>query len=86
MKKLETLWNSNILYTGAITKHPKVIVKRVKKVKITSDPVNSGVAEQVNIEYDGEVGLPMPEEFEIIEKSLNFRFWCSRRLNTAVGV
>lgn len=74
MKKLETIWNSKILYTGAITKHPKVIVKRAKKIKVTSDPVKPEVAEEVNIEYDGEVGLPMPAEFEIIDKSLNFRF------------
>ena len=73
MKKFEIIWNSRILYTGAINKHPKVIVKRAKKIKVISTPIKSRKAEEVNLEYDGEVGHPLPAEFEIIKKSLNFR-------------
>jgi YegS/Rv2252/BmrU family lipid kinase len=67
MKKLEIIYNSRLLYTGAITSHPKVTVKRAKKIRVSSD-------EEVNIEYDGEMGRALPAEFEIIEKSLNFHF------------
>jgi len=74
MKKFEIIWNSRLLYTGNINKHPKVIVKRVKKIKVISNTIKPGVEEEVNIEYDGEMGHPLPAEFEIIEKSLNFRF------------
>ena len=66
MKKLEIIYNSRLLYTGAIVSHPKVTVNRAKKIRVSSD-------EDVNIEYDGEMGQALPAEFEIIEKSLNFR-------------
>lgn len=67
MKKLEIVYNSRLLYNGGIDRLAKVTIKRAKKVKVVSD-------EDVNIEYDGEMGRPLPAEFEIIEKSINFRF------------
>lgn len=70
MKKSEIIFNSRLLYTGKIDKHPKVTVKHVKKVTVT--PVVPG--QTVGIETDGELGEALPAEFEIIEKSLNFRF------------
>ena len=74
MKRFEIIRNSRLLYTGSINKHPKVIIKRAKKIKVLSDPIKPDEEEEVNIEYDGEVGQPLPAEFEILEKSLNFRF------------
>lgn len=67
MKKLEIIYNSRLLYTGAIISHPKVTLKRAKKVRVSS-------ADEVNIEYDGEMGQALPAEFEIIERGVNFRF------------
>jgi YegS/Rv2252/BmrU family lipid kinase len=67
MKKLEIIRKSRHLYTGKIDEQPKVVVKRAKKIKVFSD-------EPVNIEFDGELGETLPAEFEIIERSLNFRF------------
>lgn len=72
MKKLEIIRNSRLLYTGTIDKHPKVMVRRVKKLKVM--PVTPGEGAEVGIETDGELGETLPAEFEIIEKSLNFRF------------
>lgn len=67
MKKFEIIYKSRHLYTGKIDKQPKVVVKRAKKIKVFSD-------EPVNVEFDGELGENLPAEFEIIERSLNFRF------------
>jgi diacylglycerol kinase (ATP) len=70
MKKLEIVKNSRLLYTGRISKHPKVIVKKVRNIKVyPAEDVN----EEVNIEYDGEVGETIPVEFQIIERHVNFR-------------
>jgi len=68
MKKLEIVFNSRFLYTGNLDKHPKVIIKRARNIKVFSKN-----EEQVNIEYDGEVGFSTPAEFQIQEKSVNFR-------------
>ncbi|HLP44434.1 MAG TPA: diacylglycerol kinase family protein [Candidatus Kapabacteria bacterium] len=73
MKKLEIILNSRHLYTGKIDQHPKVTVKRAKKVKVFPIPYIPGLPSDVNIEYDGEIGCAIPAEFEILEKSLNFR-------------
>ena len=72
MKKFEIIRNSRLLYTGNIDKHPKVTVKRVKKLAVL--PVSPGEGAEVSIETDGELGETLPAEFEIIEKSLNFRY------------
>ncbi|MCP4216172.1 MAG: diacylglycerol kinase family lipid kinase [bacterium] len=66
MTRIETIINSRHLYTGKLDKHPKVTIKRAKKITVTSD-------EPVHIEYDGEMGEALPAEFEVLEKSLNFR-------------
>jgi YegS/Rv2252/BmrU family lipid kinase len=66
MKRFEVIRNSWRLYNGTLNLHPKVTVKRAKKIRITSE-------EEVNIEYDGEMGATLPAEFEIVEKGLNFR-------------
>lgn len=66
MKKLEIVKNTPLLYKGTIKKNPKVIIKKVKKIKIFS-------AEDVQIEYDGELGKILPAEFEIVEKKINLR-------------
>ncbi|MFC2155407.1 diacylglycerol/lipid kinase family protein [Acidobacteriota bacterium] len=66
MKRFEIIRNSMLLYNGKILKHPKVIMRRAKNVKVFSD-------EEVHIEYDGELGAALPAEFSIIEKGVNFR-------------
>lgn len=74
MKKFEIILNSRYLYTGKIDQHPKVIIKRAKKISVIPVPYTPGIPSEINIEYDGEMGNVLPAEFEIIEKSLNFRF------------
>jgi diacylglycerol kinase (ATP) len=66
MKRLEIVANSRLLYSGTIAKNPKVHILKAKKIKVES-------AEEVHIEYDGEVGETLPAEFSIVEKALNFR-------------
>lgn len=66
MKRFEIIRNSLLLYNGKILKHPKVTMRRAKNVKVFSD-------EEVQIEYDGELGTVLPAEFSIIEKGVNFR-------------
>ncbi len=66
MKKLEIIRNTPHLYRGTIITHPKVEVHRVKKVEVSSN-------EDINLEFDGEMGGKIPAKFEIIEKVLNFR-------------
>jgi len=66
MKKFEIIKNSRLLYTGSIKKNPKVTIIKAKNIKVYSD-------EEVNIEYDGEMGESAPAEFELIEKAINFR-------------
>jgi YegS/Rv2252/BmrU family lipid kinase len=66
MKKLEIVKNTPLLYKGTIAKNPKVIIKKIKKIKISS-------TEDVQIEYDGELGKILPAEFEIVEKKINLR-------------
>jgi diacylglycerol kinase (ATP) len=70
MKKLEIVKNSRLLYTGKISKHPKVMVKKVRNIKVYPAEDEN---EAVNIEYDGEVGEAIPVEFQIIERRVNFR-------------
>jgi diacylglycerol kinase (ATP) len=70
MNKFEIIKNSSRLYTGTITSHPKVLVKRARNIKVHPLEENK---EPVNIEYDGEVGEPIPAEFQVIERSVNFR-------------
>lgn len=74
MKKFEIILKSRHLYTGKIDQQPGVTVKHARNIKVfpvSDTPENPS---NVNIEYDGEVGNTLPAEFEIIEKSLNFRF------------
>lgn len=66
MKKLEIIGNTPHLYRGTLEKHPKVIIRRARKLDIQSD-------EKVNIEYDGELGQSLPASFEILERKINFR-------------
>jgi diacylglycerol kinase (ATP) len=68
MKKLEIVKNSRLLYTGKIDRHPKVVVKKARNIKVypTGD-------EPVHIEYDGELGEAVPAEFQVIERRVNFR-------------
>lgn len=66
MSKPEIIINSPRLYTGSIKNHPKISIHRARNIKVYSD-------EEVNIEYDGEMGLALPAEFECIHQPLNFR-------------
>ncbi|MCK4763902.1 MAG: diacylglycerol kinase family lipid kinase [Candidatus Aminicenantes bacterium] len=66
MKRFEVIRNSILLFNGKILNHPKVTQRRAKKIKVYSD-------EEVKIETDGETGVCLPAEFEIIEKGVNFR-------------
>ncbi len=68
MKKFEIIRNSRHLYSGKLKTHPKVSTIQAKNIKVYSLE-----EEQVNIEYDGEMGLCTPAEFSIMPKSLNFR-------------
>lgn len=66
MKRFEVIRNSIYLYNGKILTHPKVTMRRAKNVKVFCD-------EEVNIEYDGELGETLPVELSIIEKGVNLR-------------
>jgi len=66
MKKLEILANSRLLYTGTIASNPKVHILKARKIKVES-------ADEVHIEFDGEVGESLPAEFTVVEKALNLR-------------
>lgn len=66
MNTPEIICQSPRLYSGSIHKSKKVLIKKVKKLRVTSD-------EPVNIEYDGELGLPLPAEFHCISSALNFK-------------
>lgn len=66
MRTPEIIRNSPFLYMGNIQKHPKVTIIRARHIQVTAD-------EPVHIEYDGELSDTTPVEFQIIEKSLNFR-------------
>jgi YegS/Rv2252/BmrU family lipid kinase len=68
MKRFEIIRNSVKLYTGKILTHPKVTYRRAKNIKVTSID-----REEVHIEYDGELGINLPAEFQVIEKGVNFR-------------
>lgn len=68
MTRLETIYNSRFLYNGKLLTHPKVHLIRAKNIKVFTEP-----GEQVNIEYDGEMGKTAPVEYQILEKSVNFR-------------
>jgi YegS/Rv2252/BmrU family lipid kinase len=68
MKRFEIIRNSRHLYTGKINRHPKVRIIRARNIKVFSED-----DEPVNIEYDGEIGQKTPAEYQVIEKSLNFR-------------
>jgi YegS/Rv2252/BmrU family lipid kinase len=68
MDKLNIIRNSIRLYTGTIDKHPRVITRRARNIKVY--PLEE---EAANIEYDGEIGEAVPAEFQIIERGLNFR-------------
>lgn len=70
MKRFEIIRKSRHLYTGKINKQPKVTVKRARNIKVFTSPDED---EPVGIEYDGELGQTSPVEFQIIEKSINFR-------------
>jgi diacylglycerol kinase (ATP) len=73
MGRFEIIKSSTRLYTGTLPQHPKVKVKRVKNIKVYPAETDEGLDQTVNIEYDGEIGKSIPAEFEIIEKSVNFR-------------
>jgi diacylglycerol kinase (ATP) len=76
MGKFEIVRNSIKLYNGSIQRHPKVTVRKVRKVQVYCDidsNSDSNSDQEVNIEYDGELGKTLPAKFEVIEKSLNFR-------------
>jgi YegS/Rv2252/BmrU family lipid kinase len=66
MNTPEIICHTPKLYSGSINKSKKVLIKKVKKIRVTSD-------EPVNIEYDGELGLPLPAEFQCISAALNFK-------------
>jgi YegS/Rv2252/BmrU family lipid kinase len=66
MGRLEIVANSRRLYAGTIARHPKVRIIRAKSIRVES-------ADEVNVEYDGEMGGALPAEFTIVEKALNFR-------------
>ncbi len=66
LSRLEIIWNSPLLYNGKILKHRKVILKRAKKLKVTA-------LQPVDLEYDGELGISLPVEFDIIEEGVNLR-------------
>lgn len=68
MNRLETIYNSRLLYTGKIGRHPKVTIKRARNIKVFSLS-----QEPVNIEYDGEIGHTTPVEYQIVEGGVNFR-------------
>ncbi len=68
MTKFEIIKNSPKLYTGKLGSHSKVLIKRARNVKVY--PLEE---EAVNIEYDGEVGEPIPAEFQVIELGVNLR-------------
>ncbi len=68
MKRFEIIRNSRHLYTGKLHKHPKVKVIRARNIKVFPDD-----SEPVYIEYDGEVGMPVPVEFQMMEKAVKFR-------------
>ncbi len=74
MGRFEIVTSSRRLYTGTLPEHPKVKVKRVKNIKVYPAEPDDVPDRTVNIEYDGEIGKSIPAEFEIIEKSVNFRF------------
>ncbi|MCP5105829.1 MAG: diacylglycerol kinase family lipid kinase [bacterium] len=74
MKRLEIVLNSRHLYTGKIDRHPKVTVRRAKKIEVLPVSAETGEDQAINIEFDGELGQTLPARFEIIEKSLNFHF------------
>lgn len=69
MKSFEIIYNSRFLYNGKLLDHPKVIRKQARNIKVY--PAGDG---EINIEYDGEPGGTTPVEFQILEKSVNFRF------------
>ena len=72
MKRLEIVFNSRLLYSGKLQYHPKVKIKRARNIKVY--PVKAEASDDtVNIEYDGEIGKCIPAEFQIVEKSVNFR-------------
>jgi len=66
MKKMEIIANTPRLYRGTIAGNPKVKIIKTRRLKVSSD-------DQVNIEYDGEVGPRLPATFEVVEKAINFR-------------
>jgi YegS/Rv2252/BmrU family lipid kinase len=66
MGKLEVLANSRLLYSGAIDRHPKVRILKVRELRVDSP-------DEVHIEYDGEVGESLPAEFSVVERALNLR-------------
>lgn len=68
MKRFEIIRNSRHLYTGKLHKHPKVRVIRARNIKVY--PTDN---EPVFIEYDGEGGVAIPAEFQVMEKAVNFR-------------
>jgi len=68
MKRFEIIRNSRHLYTGKLHKHPKVRVIRARNIKVY--PVDD---DPVYIEYDGEVGMSLPAQFQVMEKAVNFR-------------
>jgi YegS/Rv2252/BmrU family lipid kinase len=70
MKKFEIVMNSRFLYTGKISKHPRVIVKKARNIKVYPAEEETGA---INIEHDGEMGEAIPVEFQVIERRVNFR-------------
>jgi len=73
MKRLEIILNSRHLYSGKLQNHPKVKIKRARNIKVFPLEDSGNDAGQVNIEYDGEIGRCIPAEFQVVEKSVNFR-------------
>jgi diacylglycerol kinase (ATP) len=73
MGRIEIIRNSRLLYSGKLAKHPKVTIKRIRNIKVYPAADAEVLDKTVNIEYDGEVGKSIPAEFQIIEKSVNFR-------------
>ncbi len=67
MRPLQIIGASPRLYNGSIAAHPKVSIRRAKRIHVRADA-------QTRIEYDGELGDCLPAEFAVVERAVNLRF------------
>lgn len=66
MSRLKVVGNSIRLYNGTILNHPRVSLRRAKKVSFQSN-------EDVPFEFDGEAGGRLPVELEVLPGCLKLR-------------